>query len=203
MKEQFRTIGYLCPKCRNTVEEKRSRFALAASGANVPCKCGQSELQIQFDGDKFRISVPCGACGGEHLAECEAGALLSGEGIGFACPETKQLSGFIGEEHAVYRALDRLSVTAEKEAAQGENKDAFVDTVIMYEVLSELKEIAARPHGISCDCGSEKYTMEVRPAAVDIKCSDCGAKLRIDASTDEDLDRLCCQMTLRIKGEKK
>ena len=58
-------------------------------------------------------------------------------------------------------------------------------------------------HGICCACGSEKYTMEVRPAAVDIKCSDCGAKLRIDASTDEDLDRLCCQMTLRIKGEKK
>ncbi len=203
MKEQFRTIGYLCPKCRGVVQEKRSRFALAASGANVPCKCGGSELQIQFDGDKFRISVPCGVCGGEHLAECEAGALLSGEGIGLACPGSKQLSSFIGEEYAVERALMRLGVTAEKEAAKGEDKDAFVDTVIMYEVLSELKEIAARERGITCACGSEKYTMEVRPAAVDLICGDCGAKLRIDAATDEDLDRLCCRMTLQIKGEKK
>ena len=203
MKEQFRYVGYLCPKCHAAVEDKRSRFALAASGANVPCKCGGSELQMQFDGDKFRVSVPCGVCGGEHLAECEASSLLSGEGIGLACPETQQLSAFIGEEHAVIRALDRLSLVTEKEAAQGENKDAFVDTVIMYEVLSELKEIAARPHGISCECGSEKYTMEVRPMAVDLICGECGAKMRIDAATDDDLDRLCCRMTLKIKGEKR
>lgn len=203
MKEEFRTIGYLCPKCRKSVQEKRSRFALAASGANVPCSCGGSELQIQFDGEKFRISVPCGACGGEHLAECDAQKLLTGEGIGLACPGSKLLSCFIGEEYAVERALGRLGVTAEKEAAQGEDKDAFVDTVIMYEVLSELKEIAARPHGISCACGCEQYAMEVRPAAVDLICRDCGAKLRIDAATDEDLDRLCCRMTLKIKGEKK
>lgn len=203
MKEQFRYVGYLCPKCRGIVEDKRSRFSLAASGANVPCKCGGSELQIQFDGDKFRVSVPCGVCGGEHLAECEVSSLLSGDGVGFACPETKQLSAFIGEEHAVVRALDRLRITAEKEAAQGENKDAFVDTVIMYEVLSELKEIAARPHGISCECGSEAYTMEVRPMAVDLICGGCGAKMRIDAATDDDLDRLCCRMTLKIKGEKR
>ena len=29
---------------------------------------------------------------------------------------------------------------------------------------------------------------------------DCGAKLRIGAATDEDLDRLCCRMTLTIPG---
>ena len=72
----------------------------------------------------------------------------------------------------------------------------------MYEVLSELKEIAARPHGISCACGSERYRMQVRPAAVDLICEDCGAKLRIGAATDEDLDRLCCRMTLQIPGKK-
>ena len=31
---------------------------------------------------------------------------------------------------------------------------------------------------------------------------DCGAKLRIGAATDEDLDRLCCRMTLQIPGRK-
>ena len=202
MKEQTRTIGYLCPKCHKIVEAERSRFALAASGANVACDCGGSELQIQFDGEKFSISVPCGVCGGEHLAECSASALLDGEGIGLACPETKQLCCFIGEDYAVDRALTQLDITAAKEAAQGEDKDAFVDTVIMYEVLSELKEIAAREHGISCECGSENYAMEVRPAAVDLVCRDCGAKLRIGAATDEDLDRLCCQLRLKIKGRR-
>ena len=90
----------------------------------------------------------------------------------------------------------------EDEAAQGDAPEAFTDTVIMYEVLSELKEIAARPRGITCACGSERYRMQVRPAAVDLICEDCGAKLRIGAATDEDLDRLCCRMTLQIPGKK-
>lgn len=181
MKEEMRTIGYLCPRCRKPVMQQRSRFALAASGAIVQCECGKSELQIDFDGEKFRISVPCGVCGGEHLAECGADRLLDGEGIGLACPETSELCCFIGEEYAVERALEQLQITAEKQSAQGDAPEAFTDTVIMYEVLSELKEIAARPRGITCACGSERYRMQVRPAAVDLICEDCGAKLRIGA----------------------
>lgn len=150
MKEKMRTIGYLCPRCRKPVMQQRSRFALAASGAIVQCECGKSELQIDFDGEKFRISVPCGVCGGEHLAECGADRLLDGEGIGLACPETSELCCFIGEEYAVERALAQLQITAEKQSAQGDAPEAFTDTVIMYEVLSELKEIAARPRGITC-----------------------------------------------------
>ena len=84
-------------------------------------------------------------CGGEHLAECGAERLLDGEGIGLACPETSELCCFIGEEYAVERALEQLQITAEKQSAQGDAPEAFTDTVIMYEVLSELKEIAARP----------------------------------------------------------
>ena len=181
MNEKMRTIGYLCPRCRKPVMQQRSRFALAASGAIVQCECGKSELQIDFDGEKFRISVPCGVCGGEHLAECGADQLLDGEGIGLACPETSELCCFIGKEYAVERALAQLQITAEKQSAQGDAPEAFTDTVIMYE---------------------ERYRIQVRPAAVDLICEDCGAKLRIGAATDEDLDRLCCRMTLQIPGKK-
>ena len=31
-------------------------------------------------------------------------------------------------------------------------------------------------------------------------CRRCGGRLRLSAGTDEDLDRLCCQMTLTIRG---
>ena len=39
-----------------------------------------------------------------------------------------------------------------------------MDNVIMYEVLSELKDIAARDHGITCACGSGlcRCTSELR-----------------------------------------
>ena len=91
--------------------------------------------------------------------------------------------------------LGRYRVTDVREVVRKE------DAAAMYEVLSELKEIAARPHGITCRCGSERYRMEVRHTYVDLVCSDCGARLRIPAATDEDLDRLCCHVKLQIKGK--
>ena len=201
MKEEMRTIGYLCPACHRRVIQQRSVFALSASGAAVSCECGKSSLVIDAAEDKFRLSVPCGVCGGEHTAECGADRLLHGRGIGLACPETKQLCCFIGEDYAVEHEMEQLSLAAAKERGQGDDPAAFADSVIMYEVLSELKEIAARPGGITCSCGSGEYGMEIRSTYVDLVCRKCGARLRIGAATDEDLDRLCCRMKLQIKSK--
>ena len=95
--------------------------------------------------------------------------------------------------------MEELAIRAEKEKC--EEKEAFTDNVIMYEVLSELKDIAARG-GIRCTCGSTAYGIQVHRDAVDLICWQCGGKLRLNAGTDEDLDRLCCQMTLTIRGTK-
>lgn len=69
----------------------------------------------------------------------------------------------------------------------------------MYEVLSELKDIAARG-GISCTCGARGCGMEIHGAVVELVCRTCGGRLRVSAATDEDLDSLCCQQTLTIRG---
>ena len=201
MKEETRTIGYLCPACHKSVIQDRSAFALAASGAVVSCECGRSSLTVEADENKFLLRVPCGVCEAEHTAECDAEKLLHGRGIGLACPETKRLCCFIGERYAVEHEMEQLALTNAKERGQGSDPEAFADSVIMYETLSELKEIAARPGGITCACGSGKYRMEVRRTCVDLICGECGAKLRVPAATDEDLDRLCCHMKLQIRGK--
>jgi hypothetical protein len=94
--------------------------------------------------------------------------------------------------------MENLALRVEKDKA--ETDEAFTDNVIMYEVLSELKDIAARG-AIGCSCGSKKYSMQVGRGSVDLICADCGGRLRISAATDEDLDRLCCQMKLEIRGK--
>ena len=98
--------------------------------------------------------------------------------------------------------LRELAVLSKKEKQQdgADEQEAFVDNVIMYEVLSELKDIAERPGGITCGCGSSHYGMQIRRSAVDLTCKDCGAKLRIPAATDRDLDDLCCHLKLVIPG---
>ena len=195
--EEVRSFGYICPKCGKAVLGTRSVFALQAAAARIGCECGESELEIQTDGVKFRLWVPCGLCGGTHQAEVDVSAILTGRGVGLACPETKQLCCYAGDTRQVQSAMEDLAIRAEKEKC--EEKEAFTDNVIMYEVLSELKDIAARG-GIRCTCGSAEYGIQVHRDAVDLICRRCGGKLRLPAGTDEDLDRLCCQMKLTIRG---
>lgn len=199
MKEETRTFGYICPSCGKAVLADRTRFALAAAAIGVVCDCGHSELTAEPLGEKYRVTVPCGVCGGEHRAEVPARSLLEGPGVGLACPDTRQLCCYIGERDRVERSLAELERTLEKKKER--EADTFVDDVIMYEVLSELRDISSRG-GISCTCGAKGCSMEVHGAAVDLVCPACGGRLRLPAATDEDLDRLCCQYTLTIPGKK-
>ena len=197
--EEKRTIGYICPACGKPVQGDRSLFALQAGPAAVICGCGKGRLISEPVGTGFRLTVPCGLCGGEHRAEVDQEALLRGPGVALSCPETDRLCCYIGPEDAVTARLRELAIAAGKSQERGE--DAFLDDVIMYEVLSELKEIAGRG-GISCACGSRGWQLRVRHAAVDLICADCGSRLRIPAATNEDLDSLCCRYTLQIPGKK-
>ena len=202
MSEEMRTFGYLCPKCGKPVMGTRSIFALEAADAEIICDCGESVLQTEFDGEKYKVFVPCGICGETHMAVCPPERVLKGA-TALGCAKTKQFCCFIGPEGTVEKNLRELVILAEKEKQQKDSEDpeAFVDNVIMYEVLSELKDIAARENGITCACGSHRYGMEIRRSAVDLVCRDCGAKLRIPAATDRDLDDLCCHMKLIIPGK--
>ena len=200
--EEKRTIGYICPHCGAAVIAERSTFALSAGTAAVICDCGKSKLVLDYEGDAFHVTVPCGLCGGEHTARVEARAVLTGRGVALTCPETKQYCCLMGEDGRVSAGMRELAITADKMKAREEDPQAFVDNVIMYEILSELKDIAGRG-GISCACGGKAYTVEVRPGAVDLICATCGAKLRLDAATDDDLDRLCCRDSLLIPGRER
>lgn len=200
MSEEMRTFGYLCPKCGKPVLGTRSIFALEASDAEIACECGQSVLRTSYDGQKYRVYVPCGLCGETHMAVCTPEQVLQGASA-LGCSQTRQFCCFIGPEGTVEKHLRELVVLAEKEKQQTDDPEAFADHVIMYEILSELKEIAARPNGITCACGSSGYGIEIRRSSVDLVCRKCGAKLRIPAATDRDLDDLCCHMKLVIPGK--
>jgi hypothetical protein len=201
MSNDMRTFGYVCPECSAMVMASRSVFALAAADAEIACNCGKSVLHTRYDGQNYPITVPCGICGETHSATCPPQRMLQGA-TALGCPDTQQFCCYIGEEGVVEKNLRELSILVQKEQQQkdSEEQEAFLDNVIMYEVLSELKDIAARPDGISCACGCKDYGMTIRRSAVDLECKGCGAKLRINAATDRDLDDLCCHMKLVIPG---
>jgi DNA-directed RNA polymerase subunit RPC12/RpoP len=198
MADEMRAFGYICPKCGKSVYGERSLFAISAAPMEIECECGKSALRTEFDGMRYHAEVPCGLCGGTHSAAVSEQAMLHGRGIGLSCTKTGQICCYIGEPDAVSAKLRDLGEIYEKMRSRGEDGGAFLDSVIMYEVLSEIKDIAARG-GISCECGSRSWGMKVRSASVELFCRDCGARLMIPASTDANLDDLCCQMELKIK----
>ncbi|MET0015766.1 hypothetical protein [Oscillibacter sp.] len=202
MENEMRTFGYLCPACGKPVMAARSLFALKASGVEVECPCGGSALRTEFDGQRCKIFVPCGLCGETHTTQCSVESLTREGGVAFSCAKTQEFCCYVGDEGIVEKHLQALEILAEKEKQNQENGgEPFLDSVIMYEVLSELKDIAAREGGIVCACGSREYAMEIRRSAVDLICKSCGAKLRIPAATEDDLDDLCCHLHLTIPGE--
>ena len=104
----------------------------------------------------------------------------------------------MGEEEAVFAATRRLEEALDRlETASGE-RGAFLDEIIMHEVLSELKDIAQRG-GISCTCGSKEWNLQVNYSSVDLICARCGGVLRLPAATASDLEDICCKYTLTIK----
>ena len=202
--EEIRTIAYLCPDCRQTVIARRSLFAMAAAPVKLPCPCGKSTLTIELTPSQARLSVPCPFCGRAHEVRCGAAALAGEETVAFSCAASGLTCCCVGQERAVYAAARRMEEAADKlereQERAPEEKQAFLDEVIMHEVLSELKEIARRG-GISCTCGSKAWGLRVNYSSVDLTCRACGGCLRLPAASADDLDDLCCHRTLTIRGK--
>ncbi len=202
LEEGKRTIAYLCPQCRQPVIVERSVFQLAAAPSRLPCPCGKSAVQVEMLGDHCRLTVPCLFCGREHTVTCSTRALLHEKCVAFSCAASGLDCCYVGEEQAVFAAARRLEETLDKLEAEREERGAFLDEIVMHEVLSEVRDIAQRG-GISCTCGSKRWRLQVHYSSVELICAQCGGALRLQAATESDLEDVCCRYTLQIKGKER
>ena len=124
--ENFGNAGEMVKLFEKTKARRANRLAQLHAGGQTLTR--EMYLTIEAEENKFRLSVPCGVCGEEHLAECSADKLLHGRGIGLACPDTKMLCCFIGEDYAVEHEMEQLSLAAAKEREQGDDPAAFADS---------------------------------------------------------------------------
>ena len=203
MPEESRTVGYICPVCGQPVIAERTAFQLCAGNSALPCPCGGSELRFTQMGDRCEITVPCLLCAKDHTAVCSNDALLRQKLLALSCPASGLGVCFIGGEAPVFRAMEQLEQAVDKlrQDGQSDRRGAFLNEAVMGEVLSELRDIAARK-GISCGCGCAGYGVRVGFSSVDVVCARCGAVLRLPAATHDDLDALCARYTITIPGKK-
>ena len=172
MEEKRRTIGYICPSCRQSVAADRSLFSLSVGHMKLPCPCGKSAFRVDYEERAYRITVPCAACGGEHQVTLTGDQLMGHKILGFSCPNTGIDCCYIGEEGQVFAALPRLEQTLDKQAARKEDDEGvFLDETIMSEILGELKDIAGRvPSGFLWTSTIPPWSCTVRTAAACCVC---------------------------------
>lgn len=194
-----RTLAYICPACRQSVIAKRSLFSMTASPMEVPCPCGKSYLRVEYEGDRYKLTVPCLYCGGEHSVTCSARDFAERKALAFSCGASGLDCCYVGEEEPVFAATRRLEEAVDKLEREGAKEGQFLDGFVMHEVLEELKEIAARG-GVSCTCGSRRWRLAIHYSSLEVTCADCGGTLRIPAATASDIDDICCKTKLVIKG---
>lgn len=203
MPEEARLIGRVCPVCGQSVIVRRTPFQLCAGDSVLPCPCGKSELRIAQLGDRCEITVPCLLCARDHTAVCSNEALVGQRLLALSCPQSGLGICSIGEEGPVFQAMEKLEQAVDKLRLDDktDSRGAFLDEVVMGEVLSELRDIAQRK-GVRCGCGSSGYGVKVGYSSVDVVCARCGAVLRLNAATPDDLDDLCARYTIVIPGKK-
>lgn len=175
MSEEMRTFGYLCPKCGKPVMGTRSIFALEASDAEIACECGGACCVQSMTAGTTGYMSPA-ACAPKPIWQFARRTGCSGAPPPWPVPKPSSFAASSALKALWKRTCGELVILAEKEKQQQEEPEAFADNVIMYEILSELKDIAARPDGITCACGSNRCGMEIRRSSVDLVCRDCGAR---------------------------
>lgn len=200
VQETKRFLSYICPRCMQSVIVERDLFSLAAAPAHVRCPCGKSELAVEFKPSRVELTVPCLFCGREHTVSCSSHAFVREKALAFSCAASGLDCCYVGEEGPVYAATARLEGAVDKLGEAAAESGAFLDEIVMEEVLSELKDIARRGD-VSCTCGSKKWGFDIHFSSVDLHCRECGGKYRIPAATADDIDDLCCKTSILIRGK--
>ena len=202
VQETKRFLSYICPRCMQSVIVERDLFSLAAAPAHIKCPCGKSEMGVEFLPDRVKLTVPCLFCGREHSVFCSSRAFIREKALAFSCAASGLDCCYVGEEGPVYSATARLEQAEELLGEDAASNGAFLDEIVMEEILSELKDIAARG-GVSCSCGSKSWGFNVNFSSVDLICQECGGKYRVPAATVDDIDDLCCKTSILIRGKEK
>ena len=200
VQETKRFLAYICPHCAQSVIVERNLFSLAAAPAHIKCPCGKSELLVEFKPNRVQLTVPCLFCGREHTVSCSSRAFIRERALAFSCAASGLDCCYVGEEGPVYAATARLEQAVDKLESDSAAQGAFLDELVMHEVLEEIRDIAQRG-GITCTCGGRNCSIQVNYSSVDLQCGQCGAQLRIPAATADDIDDICCKNTILIRGK--
>ena len=189
---------YDCRQCEKPVNALAGLFSLHAQRFVCRCNCGKSAMVAALQGNRLIVEYPCSICGQRHRAELALDAVFSGEIAALRCPVTDTAACYAGLPERL-RKLD--SAESDQEIV------AFISRLVGIqpkpeipipedqsvpthgEILSAASELAKRD-GISCHCGSLRFTASADAGELKIICASCGACRSFPVKTRTELAKI-------------
>ncbi len=159
------------------------------------CSCRESALVACIEAGQLIVEFPCSICGQRHRASVPLDEALSSGPIALRCTVTDIAACYVGTP-------DQL---AYMDSAQSDEEiAAFIGHLIgiqpphrqlpkavsqaptAADVLCAARDLAARD-GISCHCGSLRFTAAYDEGILRISCASCGASKTFPAKSNGDL----------------
>ncbi len=182
-------LAMRCPECGRMEFNDFSRFIFPrGKTVDIFCSCGAVKLAVVTKNRVFYLlQIPCPVCETQHLVEISGNGLWSGEITLLSCRETDLELGHIGPESKIMEMISRQEQELEELVNEFGCDGYFNNSEIMYEVLSQLYEIAGRG-GLYCQCGNHKIDVDLFPDCLELQCKNCDSVNIIYAETEEDLN---------------
>jgi len=177
-----------CPQCGKTNIYALSRFRCGKRDPfHLHCECGSNLLEISRKGrEVYCLRVLCHLCETNHVFHLSGAQIWQKKAVPLYCENTRIVLGYLGSKGEVMKALNEEADLSWEIAAQLENRDFYVNSAIMLQVLEALRRISERGQ-ISCSCGGAELDFETYPDRVEIRCAACQAVGIVFAESVRDL----------------
>jgi len=180
-----------CPTCGRLDTDKVHIFDLSGNKKHdIFCECGTKKASItRMDARHIKLDYYCIICEEEHSVIITASDFWSKNHLNtLVCTNTNLNLGYYGPHSLLKKELRKQQEELDS-MANDLGFDDFVDPELMLEVLDYLHDAAAAGK-LVCECGSHNINIELFSDSLELSCNNCGAKLSISASSENDLKKL-------------
>lgn len=198
---------YDCRQCEKPITAVADLFPMHAQRYICRCSCGQSALVACIEAGRLLVEFPCPLCGQRHAESIALEKALSGTPTALHCTVTDIAACYVGtpeslaymdsaqsdEEIAAF--IGRL-VGIRPPHRQPAHPEKAPHTPTAADALCAAQELAARD-GLSCHCGSLRFSAAYDDGALRISCASCGASKTFSVKSAADLEKiLSCGMLI-------
>lgn len=195
-------LALRCPKCGKMNLYSLSRFQCGKRGSvNFFCDCGNDLIKVSRKRrDLYCLQVACLMCEKKHFLNVRGNILWNNKALPINCESTGVELGYMGIKEEVLQMIQQEELAFREMAGEFEDKDYFLNSEIMYQVLDSLRKMSEKGQ-ISCSCGGRSLEITVFADRVQISCTACQAVGIVFAETPRDLQTVHKMKAIQLEAD--